>query len=104
MNTKNLKSFDMNKKVAVKLSKQGHKHLEKYFGQNEDTKYYLEHFIKMDGDVLEIELWKLMQIFGSEMSMGNNATMPFASMDMLISDDDLEEVRKPQKEHEDEER
>ena len=93
----------MNSTVAVKLSADGHKHLKVYYGKNKYSKEYLEKCVKIDGDVLEMQLWELMQVFGSKMYNGN-PNLPFQSMNMLISGDDLKEVKAPSKEKEDEER
>lgn len=91
MNTKKLKSFKMNNKVAVKLSEEGHRILKEYYNYKGD-KEYLEQYVELDGDVLQIELWKLMQIFRSEMYNGNE-NIPFKSRNMLISDADLTVVK-----------
>ena len=103
MNKNNLKSFNMNLKVAVKLTEAGKQHLIDYYSQFDYGKDYLKNCIHINGDVLEMQLYELMQVFGSQMVMGNDK-MPFQSMDMLISENDLKNVKSKPKEQNENER
>lgn len=103
MKNKNLKLFNMNSIVAVKLSEDGHRHLEEYFGKNDTLKEYLKNNIQINGDILEIQLVELMQIFGSEIREGSSGGSMFQSMEMLLSGDDLRsvEIAKKIEDHDD---
>ena len=84
MDTRNLQSFSMNSTVAVKLTEDGHKCLDAYISKNQIS----TNSITLNGDVLEMQLWELMKIFGPKMSTRNY----FVNSRMLISGDDLTPV------------
>lgn len=92
MNNKNLKSFNLNNDVAVKLTPKGHEYLQNFFDNNEVDK----RTIKLKGDILVIKLWMLSKIFGPYMDIGIDSV--FQGMKIIISDNDLKEIKSKQKE------
>ncbi len=92
MNNKNLKSFNLNNEVAVKLTPKGHECLQNFFNNNEVDK----RTIKLKGDILVIKLWMLSKIFGPYMDIGMDSV--FKGMKIIVSDNDLREIKPKQKE------
>ena len=99
MNRENLKSFNINSIVAVKLSESGKKQILEYYKNLGIQSENIKNYVKINRDVLEIQLWELMQIFGSAMVNGNEES-PFKSNNILISDTDLKSVKKTHKDKE----
>ena len=99
MNRENLKSFNINSIVAVKLSESGKKQILEYYKNLGIQSENIKNCVKINGDVLEMQLWELMQIFGSAMVNGNEEP-PFKSNNILISDTDLKSVKKTHKDKE----
>lgn len=95
MNNKKFQSLNLNEKVAVKLTNKGQNYLESYLNKNEIDK----RIIKLNGDVLVINLWLLIKIFGPQMDIGNEAV--FQDMKIIIPDESLKEIKaKPKKDRE----
>ena len=95
MNNKKFQSLNLNEKVAVKLTNKGQNYLENYLNKNEIDK----RIIKLNGDVLVINLWLLIKIFGPQMDIGNEAV--FQDMKIIIPDESLKEIKaKPKKDRE----
>ena len=95
-----MKSFNINNTVKVKINRQGIEQWVRYYTSlGCDEKEIREHtvmpHIDKDG-YAEIELHQLANIFGPHLYQGNNGkdnTNPFDSMNILIDEKDLTDVR-----------
>ena len=92
-----MKKFNLNSSVKVKLNRQGLEQWVKHYtsvGCDEGSVRKNTAIIGKDG-YAEIQMWQLMNIFGSEMYAGNseNNTMPFESIDVLFNEADLRDVQ-----------
>lgn len=88
-----MKQFNMNNLVKVKLTESGLKILQT---EKEKDQYFLIPKVDEDG-YANFPLWKLMNVFGDYLFMGNN-DLPF-DLDILISDEYLIEPQDKKSRH-----
>lgn len=98
-NKEDFKEFNINSAVFVKLSDVGYQRLFEYFeelGVKDENEVIMR--VRMDGRVIEVQMWELMEIFGplmeKIMKQEDNSINPFQSTDMLVYKKDLKEQEK----------